>query len=629
MPNETGSDFLKEKYDLHNSDEVESAVLRIESKTKEKVPKNPDARIQNYLDRLSRVINPPELEGHPDFDRQGRNLSILKNAMYEKFVIKPDEIPESYWENQKRIIRERGQGADLDQVDFETLKEQNTEAIIADQESSLDTWVDYLASKDAKYPDWLKYFAIRSVTSMGGFDKERHAFTKRSKGTTKPFPDLNREALAYVLDAVEKKYESKTDLANLEGEKKEQFEKLLTLENFAKLYAWAIEEVTPASVEQIRNTEGRWVRYEQGSDHMPLVDSLQGHGTGWCTAGESTARAQLDSGDFYVYYSYDQSGNPIIPRAAIRMEGDSIGEVRGIAKEQNLDHYINDVVQNKLHEFPDGRTYEKKVAAMKMLTDIDNKVKSKQELTKDDLAFLYEIDSKIQGFGYHEDPRIKELRGSRDTNADALIVLECEADEIAHSQEEINEKTKAYIGQLFPRIFQRLSHLENIYTSFPEGNIRREKVEIGGKSSDILESELESRGINISDYAKDMLRSKDFKTLENPESMNLVKLKVGDLGFDSYSTTNELYARAEEIGLELCPAEVGPYLRLQDTDQPRDDWYNIAMKQIADRSGNPAVFSLNSLDGGLWLRSSWARPVTLWHSDFEFVFRIPQVSQES
>ena len=37
------------------------------------------------------------------------------------------------------------------------------------------------------------------------YDKEKKQFTSRNKETTKPFPDLNREALAYVLDALEKK----------------------------------------------------------------------------------------------------------------------------------------------------------------------------------------------------------------------------------------------------------------------------------------------------------------------------------------------------------------------------------------------------------------------------------------
>ena len=100
-------------------------------------------------------------------------------------------------------------------------------------------------------------------------------------------------------------------------------------------------------------TEGAWVRYEQGSDHMRLVDSLQGYGTGWCTAGEHTAETQLSGGDFYVYYSKDGNGEYKNPRVAIRMQGSNIAEVRGIAEGQNLDPFIIDVADEKLKEFSD------------------------------------------------------------------------------------------------------------------------------------------------------------------------------------------------------------------------------------------------------------------------------------
>ncbi|KKQ17891.1 MAG: hypothetical protein US31_C0014G0027 [Berkelbacteria bacterium GW2011_GWA1_36_9] len=567
-----GPDFLKQKYDLHNSPEVESAAKRTERRTGETLPQDTDSRIQNYLDRFKEITdrkNPEERE---------RLLSALKNILHDKFVIKVEEIPEAYFENQQRMARELGHG------DVEIGQEQRnqlTEVILADQESSLDNWTDYLTSDDATYPDWLKYFAMRSVTQMGGFDKERHAFSKRSKGTTKPFPDLNREALAYVLDAMEKKYEDRS-IDSLEGEEKEQFEKLLTSENFAKLYAWAIEKVTPASVEQITITDGQWVKYDQNSDHLPLVQSLQGHGTGWCTAGESTAKTQLEGGDFYVFYSHDQEGKSTIPRVAIRMQGDQIGEVRGIASEQNLDPYINNVVSRKLEEFPDGKTYEKKVDNMRFLTGIERKVKAGQELNKDDLIFLYEINSKIEGFGYQRDPRIEELRKERNPKADTPIVMECFPEEIAWSQSEISENTKAYVGPLFPGIFVKLSNFEHIYTSFPEGKIRRSELEIGGKSAQELEQELKENKINISPYAQDMLdkmfQSEEFKTLQsNSETIDLVRLKVRDLGFTQNPTTDQIYATAEELGLELCPAEVGPRQRLEDTDQSLGDWYRIQL----------------------------------------------------
>ena len=92
--------------------------------------------------------------------------------------------------------------------------------------------------------------------------------------------------------------------------------------------------------------------YRQGSDHLPLVNSLKGMNTGWCTAGEKTAEAQLRDGDLHVYYSIDQNNKLTIPRIAIRMEGNRIGEVRGVAADQNLDSAIAgaDILQMKLAE---------------------------------------------------------------------------------------------------------------------------------------------------------------------------------------------------------------------------------------------------------------------------------------
>ena len=113
-------------------------------------------------------------------------------------------------------------------------------------------------------------------------------------------------------------------------------------EDFGKLYAYAINEVTPVSQSEREITSGQWVKYAQGSDYKPLYDSLQGHGTGWCTAGgEETARMQLEGGDFYVYYSNDLHGHPVNPRIAIRMNGDyEIAEIRGVEQNQQMDSEI-------------------------------------------------------------------------------------------------------------------------------------------------------------------------------------------------------------------------------------------------------------------------------------------------
>lgn len=605
--------FLKGKYDLHKSEEVESAAKRTEARTDEKVPQNPSERIQNYLNRFTEIIQ------QKDPAKRERGIRALKETLYKKHVMQPDQVPESYFETQARIAREQGHG------DIEItpeMRDQLSEVVIADQKSSLDTWINYLSSSDATYPDWLKYFAIRSVIGMGEYDKEKKQFTKRSKGTTKPFPDLDREALAYVLDAVKKKQDGKQ--STYKGDDKETYAKILLNENFSKLYAFAIEKVTPASVEQLTITEGKWVKYDQNSDHMPLVESLQGHGTGWCTAGESTAEVQLQNGDFYVYYSNDPKGSSTIPRVAIRMEGDNIAEVRGIAKEQNLDPYIGDVVDEKLQEFgTQGERYKKKSADMKNLTEIENKSKSNQELTKEDLEFLYEMNFPIEGFGYREDPRITELRGQRDTKADMLVIFECSIDQIAHHVNDINESTRAFVGKLEPGIFQKIQeyNIENGYISFPKEKIQFISARIGSISKNQLLSNIKSQGIIMHDYTQKILESTAFSTLPKARTLKLYSCTVNQLGFDKNPKLSEVQQRVKELGAQFCPPELSCHLQSKLFNQRSEYNFNLVMKPIFNSDGDPFFFSISGTnDGSNWLIAKSANPDRPQSIDENFVF---------
>lgn len=195
--------------------------------------------------------------------------------------------------------------------------------------------------------------------------------------------------------------------------------------------------------------------------------------------------------------------------------------------------------------------------------------------------------------------------------------VDCTPSQIATTQNEITENTKAYIGPLFPGIFKK--NIEHIYTSFPEGKKQTLETKIGGKTKEELERELEEKSITVGTYAKQLLDSPDFTTSKNIEDIDLVCLTVGDLGFSSGATTDEIYKRAEDLGLELCPAEVGPQLRLSYSG---DEYLRIAMKQITDRGGRPSVFSLDRDGDGLWLGTSDAEPSRRWGADDEFVFRV-------
>ncbi|MDO8667731.1 MAG: hypothetical protein Q7K35_01380 [bacterium] len=626
--------FLKQKYDLQKSPEVKKAARRTEARTGKEFSLNSaedaDVRIQNYLDRFNEILN------RQDEDKRGRGIEAFRQILRGEFIIKPNEIPEAYFNSVKE--RQAEEGRPIEEIP-PSVRESLGKTIVKDQERSLDRWVNYLTSHETDgYPDWLKYFVFRNILSMGRYDKKKKAFTERRGKAIAPFPDLNHEALTIVMEDMKAKYEPEpedgskkpksgiqfTGRHDINSESKQKYLEFLEKKNFEKLYALTLEEFKPIPEELLKVTEGKWILYPRGSDPKPLVDSISEYGTGWCLRGEDMARRYLQgvegfyANDLHIYYSNDQDGKPTIPRAVMVVNpNNQIDEMRGVAEGENLDPYIGGIVQAKLNEHPDGKKFEKKSADMKYLTAIDKKVKAGGQLNREELVFLYEINTPIESFGLDDqrDPRIAKLLEKRNPEADAPIVFECEPNQIAWSETEVNEKIKAYIGPFFPGIFQK--GFEYIYTSFPEGKIRKYNIEIGGKTKNQLEKEMAAKNIYISYYAYDLL--KKLKPLNKAERIDLIRLTVKDLGFSNGATTDEIYNRAEELGLELCPAEAGPHLRLQ---YPEKERLLIATEQIIGRYGDQYVFGLDLSGDRLELSGSHALPSNTWRDIDEFVFRL-------
>ncbi len=449
-----GAQFLHQRNQgLQLSRPVSSMAQRTQNRTGQRLQK-PDQRISNWLNHLEQVSKRA--------DRDPAVLNRLKNAYFRLHVIKPNEVPQSYFDLQVRIARERGHGHIT--IDAQ-MRSQLTEVLVKDQQKSLETWVEYLISKDSSsYPMWAKFWAFQGIVKLSTYNKETHSFGNRDKSTVAPFAELNREALAYVMDAVVKKL-NKESLDQIQDP---AFLKLLDGMNFGKMYARALAlSKTGSPGELLKTTEGRWIVYSKGSDHMPLVRSLEGKNTGWCTAGESTAKSQIERGDFHVYYSLDQFGKPTIPRVAIRMEDKRIAEVRGIEKTQNLDSDISktNIVTQKMDDFgQEGKLYQKKAHDMAVLTEIDSRNRRGQELTKDDLRFLYELDHQIDGFGYGKDPRIYEIISKRDKKKDISLLFNVLEGQVTIGSSPINEilsgKYKIHFGDI--RIPRDQRHLENV-----------------------------------------------------------------------------------------------------------------------------------------------------------------------
>lgn len=378
--NYNGEKFLSTLYrDMHMKDSVVHSS-NVSDKKLEKIRK--------YLDREERVHNKAVEKG---------KLSLLKQAYYDKYVIK--EIPESYMEFLDKN--------NFDRTGYNLSEEEKVEqkrVIIEDQKKSIDRWIDYLTSEDAKfYPWWAKYWAFQGMLKVGAYDNSNNIYGTRDNKTVVPFIELNQEALAKAIDLVMKEV-SKEEIED------ENLKQLIKQGNFQKLYTLFLNDKKEVLYDE-KDIDGIWKKYNQGNNYQELHKSLQGYNTGWCTAGEETCRRQIRNGDFYVYYTKDENNEYKVPRLAIRMDGkDRIGEIRGVSDNQNVEAHLEDVLDKKLEEFPDKDKYKQRVNDSKMLTYIYTKHKHNKELTKEDLKFLYEVDRKIEGFGYEEDPRLEEIK---------------------------------------------------------------------------------------------------------------------------------------------------------------------------------------------------------------------------
>ncbi len=518
-------DMISKVYtNLHNSDRVLKAS-NISDKKRE--------RLLKYFERLE------ELHNKVAKTKSVTGEKLLKNFYYDLYVIKPENIPDAYFQNQVRLARERGYGnIKLTEED----KRRMTEEVIDDQKKSLDKWIEYfLYDEESKsYGMWEKYWVFQGLQNLGKYDKETGKFSKRDKTTVYPFPPVEREYIFTTLKLMEDFLKDKKS--------EEDIKQALSTGNFKLLYEYVIKQSFLKGEHQSNNSDGKWIKYEQGSDYNILRDSLQGYYTGWCTAaGENFAKDQLAGGDFYVYYSLDENGEAKVPRIAIRMDGkDKIGEIRGIADNQNMEPEMMPILEEKLKEFPDKDKYLKKEHDMKLLTLIDKKVNNNIVLTLEELKFLYEIDDKISGFGCGNDPRIKEIKSKRNCKKDYAYLFNIKEEDIALSQEEWEsnpEKFKFLFGDLhlsritnadgltLPRYIYGDLILDNLISS--DGLVFPQQVNGNLNLNNLTSTE----GLVLPQYVG---RNIGLNSLTNADELVLPQYVGCDIDLDSLTNADEL-----------------------------------------------------------------------------------------
>ena len=150
------------------------------------------------------------------------------------------------------------------------------------------------------------------------------------------------------------------------------------------------------------------------------------------------------------------------------------------------------------------------------------------------------------------------------------------------------------------------------------------KLGTGPKTADDFRIAIKELGNKIGDWGNSILGKPAFTASAEESEVDLVTRSGAELGFENGATRKEIYDRALELGLQLCPSEVGPQLRLQYQDQPKGKWILIAMDPIDD-----GMFNVEHDGNYLYLHAGNGHPGCHWSADSRWVFVQPRKVTES
>ena len=436
LQNEIGSKVLSlVNFESKHKDIVESSFNKARQ-NKEKLPgKNNERRNFAYLSRLDRMV-----------EKYGNKAEQkIWEASAENVVMDYEDIPEAYWKQQEQILRDNGQGRKLSEYEKEILAED----LIDKQRQSITSWANYLGDKNCPYPLWFKVYAFDGISKMSNaLNLDDADYNRRDNTTALSFPKLNAEILAKV-------YRQINDFYGVDKEnwlsKHSDDEKLVSLvksANFPKLYAKELVDtkVILKTPERTEDVHGDWFEYKLGDEEE--IASLA-EGTKWCVVDPNVAHNYLVYGQYsnpeedddydqdyeddedwedddikvedpeakFIIFRLEDPNTPGVfasnGSASIRLDPNGIvDEISGLNEGQAVEDALVPIVKEKALSLPGGEKYLQKFDDKQTLIKLDNKMKEGEDLTKEELSFLYELDRPIATLDTYneEDPRIPELK---------------------------------------------------------------------------------------------------------------------------------------------------------------------------------------------------------------------------
>lgn len=150
------------------------------------------------------------------------------------------------------------------------------------------------------------------------------------------------------------------------------------------------------------------------------------------------------------------------------------------------------------------------------------------------------------------------------------------------------------------------------------------EVRVGGATKDELRRRLDEHSVSLNDYARRLFADSDFTTSDEARDVRVALVSLPEIDLPDGGRFDEILARATMLGLEPCPLEVAPHLRLSYLDQPEGPYLTVASLKLRPGPETPNGFYLRRLEDGLWLRGYESGPENIYpagFTDFAFLLR--------
>ena len=140
------------------------------------------------------------------------------------------------------------------------------------------------------------------------------------------------------------------------------------------------------------------------------------------------------------------------------------------------------------------------------------------------------------------------------------------------------------------------------------------------KTTNELRHVILGQGNEITGWAGDIIDKITLSQIETEIALYVMTVK--DLTGKDRATIQEIHDAIKARGGQLCPAEVGPQLRLQYQDQSFNESLYIAMETIVGSAGSLYTFCVNANRRGSdrFLSANRAESGNYWSGSHRFVF---------